>query len=420
MDFWVKNEGMHGKSCIFAVINHNETDMKTGNSFYSRNGVSYLVPFALISSLFFLWGFAHSILEVLNPHFQESFKISKTMAAFVQAAVYGGYFLMALPAGYIIKRWGYRSGVITGLMLYGIGALLFIPGSYINSFPFFVFSLFVIGCGLTCLETSANPYTTVLGAPESAERRINLSQSLNGLGWIVGPLVGGALLFTGGSIAVPYTIVGVVVLLVALVFSRVRLPEIADAAEEENTSSSTGSLWNGVFVMGLVALFLYVAAQTGVNSFFINYMVENVGITHTQASQWLGFGGMGLFVVGRLSGSWLMGYIRAERLLFLYAVLATLATAVIVFGSGMTTMAAFFVVYLCESIMFPTIFSLALRSSRGHTKQASSLLIMTIVGGAVAPLLMGGIADTTGSMARAFVVPLVCYIFISIYSLCKK
>ncbi|MBO7068770.1 MAG: sugar MFS transporter [Bacteroidaceae bacterium] len=394
--------------------------MKTGNSFYSRNGVSYLVPFALISSLFFLWGFAHSILEVLNPHFQESFKISKTMAAFVQAAVYGGYFLMALPAGYIIKRWGYRSGVITGLMLYGIGALLFIPGSYINSFPFFVFSLFVIGCGLTCLETSANPYTTVLGAPESAERRINLSQSLNGLGWIVGPLVGGALLFTGGSIAVPYTIVGVVVLLVALVFSRVRLPEIADAAEEENTSSSTGSLWNGVFVMGLVALFLYVAAQTGVNSFFINYMVENVGITHTQASQWLGFGGMGLFVVGRLSGSWLMGYIRAERLLFLYAVLATLATAVIVFGSGMTTMAAFFVVYLCESIMFPTIFSLALRSSRGHTKQASSLLIMTIVGGAVAPLLMGGIADTTGSMARAFVVPLVCYIFISIYSLCKK
>lgn len=397
--------------------------MKKDNSLYCHNGVNYLVPFVLISTLFFLWGFAHSILEVLNPHFQESFNISKTMAAFVQAAVYGGYFLMALPAGYIIKRWGYRAGVLTGLLLYGIGALLFIPGAEINSFPFFVFSLFVIGCGLTCLETSANPYTTVLGAPESAERRINLSQSLNGLGWIVGPLAGGALLFSnGGSIAVPYTIVGIAVLLVALVFAKVKLPEIADKAASDAgaTETDSGSLWNVSFVFGLAALFLYVAAQTGVNSFFINYMVENASITHSQASQWLGFGGMGLFVVGRVSGSWLMGYIRAERLLFIYAVLAALGTVFIVLGSGTNTMYAFLVVYLCESIMFPTIFSLSLRSSHGHTKQASSLLIMTIVGGAVAPLMMGSIADHTGSMGLSFIVPLVCYIFIAFYSLWKK
>ena len=143
------------------------------NSLFCYQGNNYLVPFLLISSLFFFWGFAHSILEVLNPHFQESFKISKTMASFVQVAVYGGYFLMALPAGYIIRRYGYRAGVITGLLLYGIGALMFIPGSRINSFPFFVFSLFVIGCGLTCLETSANPYTTVLGEPSKAESRLN-------------------------------------------------------------------------------------------------------------------------------------------------------------------------------------------------------------------------------------------------------
>lgn len=393
--------------------------MNTKSSLFRHNGVSYLVPFILISSLFFLWGFAHSILEVLNPHFQESFHISKTMAAFVQASVYGGYFLMALPAGYIIRKWGYRAGVITGLLLYGIGALLFIPGAQINSFAFFVFSLFVIGCGLTCLETSANPYATVLGAPESAERRINLSQSLNGLGWILGPLVGGSLLFSNGSIALPYTVIGIVVLLVALVFSRMKLPDIQDIADEVSVSG-TGSIWNTGFILGLVALFLYVSAQTGVNSFFINYMVENAGISHTEASQWLGFGGMGLFVVGRLTGSWIMSYIRAEKLLMLYSALAAVASAVIVWGSGMMTMYAFFVVYLSESIMFPTIFSLALRSSNGNTKKASSLLIMTIVGGAVAPILMGSIADNTGSMALAFLIPMICYIYISFYGICKK
>ena len=158
----------------------------TKPSIFRYEGHNYLVPFLIISSLFFMWGFAHGILEVLNPHFQESFHISKAMSALTQTAVYGAYFLMALPAGWIIRKWGYRRGVITGLVLFGIGALMFIPGSRINSFYFFVLSLFVIGCGLTCLETSANPYTTVLGHPDKAESRINLSQSLNGIGWIVG------------------------------------------------------------------------------------------------------------------------------------------------------------------------------------------------------------------------------------------
>ena len=163
----------------------NSQRIMTKPSIFRYEGHNYLVPFLIISSLFFMWGFAHGILEVLNPHFQESFHISKTMSALTQAAVYGAYFLMALPAGWIIRKWGYRRGVITGLVLFGIGALMFIPGSRINSFYFFVLSLFVIGCGLTCLETSANPYTTVLGHPDKAESRINLSQSLNGIGWIV-------------------------------------------------------------------------------------------------------------------------------------------------------------------------------------------------------------------------------------------
>ena len=390
------------------------------SSLYSYKGHNYLVPFVLITSLFFLWGFAHGILEVLNPHVQETFQVTKATAALVQAAVYGGYFLMALPAGWIIRRYGYRRGVVSGLLLYALGALLFIPGAYINSFYFFVFSLFVIGCGLTCLETSANPYATVLGDPRKAESRINLSQSFNGLGWIFGPLVGGQLLFSGASIALPYTIVGIVVLMVAMVFVRVPLPEIADAAEEnvaESSPSASTKMWNLSFVLGVVALFLYVAAQTGVNSFFINYMTEAADISKKTAANWLAFGGMGLFVIGRLSGSWMMSRVSPRRLLGVYALLASLATCFIVWGTGRMTMGAFFVVYLTESIMFPTIFSLALGQSGGHTKQASSILIMTIVGGAIAPVLMGHIADTTGSMALAFLIPLCCYLYIAAYSM---
>ena len=284
----------------------------TKPSIFRYEGHNYLVPFLIISSLFFMWGFAHGILEVLNPHFQESFHISKAMSALTQTAVYGAYFLMALPAGWIIRKWGYRRGVITGLVLFGIGALMFIPGSRINSFYFFVLSLFVIGCGLTCLETSANPYTTVLGHPDKAESRINLSQSLNGIGWIVGPLVGGQLLFSGVNIAIPYALVGIFVLAVALV-------------------------------------------------------------------------------------------------LLACAILTFVATLIVVVCSGTLSLIAFFALYLGESIMFPTIFSLALRDAGTKTKLASSLLIMTIVGGAVAPVIMGYIADTTGCMAIAFLIPLVCY-----------
>lgn len=295
----------------------------TKPSIFRYEGHNYLVPFLIISSLFFMWGFAHGILEVLNPHFQESFHISKAMSALTQAAVYGAYFLMALPAGWIIRKWGYRRGVITGLVLFGIGALMFIPGSRINSFYFFVLSLFVIGCGLTCLETSANPYTTVLGHPDKAESRINLSQSLNGIGWIVGPLVGGQLLFSGVNIAIPYALVGIFVLAVALV-------------------------------------------------------------------------------------------------LLVCAILTFVATLIVVVCSGTLSLIAFFALYLGESIMFPTIFSLALRDAGTKTKLASSLLIMTIVGGAVAPVIMGYIADTTGSMAIAFLIPLVCYGVIGTYAFSNR
>ena len=385
----------------------------------TKEGRSFLLPFILITSLFFLWGFAHSILDVLNKHFQDTMEITRTRSALIQAVVYGGYFIMALPAGNIIRRFGYRAGVLTGLVLYGVGALLFIPGGRIGSFEFFLFSLFVIGCGLTCLETAANPYVTVLGDPEGSERRLNLAQSFNGLGWICGPLVGGFFLFAGGGdVSTPYAIIGCIVLAVALVFARVKLPEIGDSPAPRMKEESTDSrgLWKeGTFTFGLVSLFLYVAAQTGINSFFINYATETAGISAHEASVWLSFGGMGLFMAGRMGGSWLMRSVRAEKVLTACAVGAVASMAAVILLPGKAGWYGLLCCFLCESIMFPTIFALALRKTGSNTKRASSFLIMSIVGGAIAPVLMGAIADAN-SMAAGFSVPLVCFVVIAVYA----
>jgi FHS family L-fucose permease-like MFS transporter len=385
----------------------------------TKDGKSYLLPFILVASLFFLWGFAHSILDVLNKHFQEVLVISKAKSAMVQAVVYGGYFLMALPAGLFIRRYGYRMGVILGLLLYAVGAFLFIPGGRLMSFEFFLFSLFIIGCGLTCLETAANPYITVLGDPETGAGRLNLAQSFNGLGWILGPLVGGLILFSdeGGSITIPYLGIGCVVLLVALLFLRVRLPEIqeeADAAAAD-TAADKGLWSHRRFAFGVLALFCYVAAQTGINSFFINYVTEtSVRIDNQTAALLLSFGGMGLFMLGRLFGSALMIRFAAERLLFYFGVGAIVSMAVVVALGGWAGIGALFACYLFESLMFPTIFALAIRGLGRHTKRASSYLIMSIVGGAIAPVLMGVIGAE--QMSLGFIVPLVCFVVVAAYS----
>nr|WP_293547261.1 sugar MFS transporter [Prevotella sp.] len=384
----------------------------------------YLFSFALVASLFFFWGFAHSILDILNKHFQDALVISKWRSALVQAMVYGGYFIMALPAGAIIRKWGYKVGVITGLMLYGIGALLFIPGESLMSFEFFLACLFVIGCGLTCLETAANPYVAVLGDEATAPSRLNLAQSLNGLGWIVGPLVGGLVVFSGedgnsGSVSLPYAVIGVIVLIVAFVFSRIQLPEIVEQQQTPIYNKAEPSLWHSsVFVFGLVALFFYVAAQTGINSFFINYVTEKVPtVSSRTAALLLSFGGMGLFFVGRLLGSWLMNRIQASKVLLACAIGGILCMAYVILGSGISALVALVLTYLCEATMFPTIFALSLNGlGVNETKRGSSFLIMSIVGGAIAPVLMGVIGET--NMAIGFIIPLVCFIVIALFA-CK-
>ena len=384
-------------------------------------GAQYMVPFVLIISLFFLWGFAHAILDVLNKHFQELLHINRSVSALIQAMMYMGYFVMAVPAGLFINRFGYRRGVVFGLVLYGIGSLLFIPGQAVLSYRLFLFALFVIGCGLTFLETAANPYATELGPRETAASRLNFAQSFNGLGCICAPLVTGLLLFSddggsgSGNVALPYACMGVVVLLVALVFSRVRLPEIEHADEVDTGGRKVGLWHHRLFVFGLVALFAYEIGEISINSFFINYVVEQGWMNARQASLVLSFGGLSLFMLGRFAGSWIMRRVRAEKMLLVCATGTVLTTTVVLLDVGYVSLVALLCDYAFEAIMFPTIFALSLRGLGSHTKRASSYLMMSPVGGVVGPLLMGLVADHS-SMVLSFSVPLVAYMVVWLYA----
>lgn len=380
----------------------------------------YVVPFVLVTSLFFLWGFAHAILDVLNKHFQEELEITRAHSAMVQVMFYLGYFVMAIPAGLFITRHGYRKGVVLGLLLYGFGSLLFIPGEYYMSFNFFLFSLFVIACGLVFLETAANPYMTELGDRETAASRLNLAQSFNGLGCICGPLIGGMLLFSDGeeaNISLPYTWMGMIVLMVAFVFSKVRLPEIVheeDADTVENVNKK--GLWkHSLFIFGVLALFCYEIAEISINSFFINYVVDDGWMNARDAAVVLSFGGLGLFMCGRFAGSWVMRYIRAEKVLLVCAVGTVITTTLVVLGLGTVSLVALVLIYVFEAIMFPTIFAIALKGLGNYTKRASSYLMMTPIGGAVGPLMMGYVADQT-TMSISFVVPLVSFAVVLLYA----
>ena len=371
-------------------------------------GKQYTIPFILITSLFFLWGFAHAILDVLNKHFQELLSISKAHSAFIQVTMYMGYFVMAIPAGLFISHFGYRRGVVFGLLLYGLGSMLFIPGQYYLSFNLFLFALFVIGCGLTFLETAANPYATELGAKDTAASRLNFAQSFNGLGCICAPVLTGLLLFSEdgqsgtGNVALPYVCMGVVVLLVALVFSRIRLPEIEHREEVDDKGNRIGLWSHKLFVFGLIALFSYEVGEISINSFFINYVVEQGWMNARDASWVLSFGGLGLFMMGCFTGSWIMGRVRAERMLLVCATGTVVTTSLVLLDVGMVSLVALLCGYAFEAIMFPTIFALSLRGLGRHTKRASSFLMMSPVGGVVGPLFHhgDGIHCAVGSLLR--------------------
>lgn len=388
---------------------------------HSVSDKKYLVPFILITSLFFLWGFARAILDVLNKHFQNALHISITQSAMIQVTTYLGYFLMAIPAGIFINMYGYRRGVVFGLLLFGLGAIFFIPGALIGSFSAFLFCLFVIGCGLVFLETAANPYVTELGARETATSRLNLSQSFNGLGSIFATFCIGQFLFNdtqqGGNVVIPYAILGILVLAIAVVFSRVDLPEIQhqQTTEDKAKGSNIAKLFanHRMFVFGLFALLSYEVAEISINSYFINFVTGMHWMSDRTASLVLTLA-LAFFMVGRFLGSWIMRHIKATTMLLICAVGSVACIGLVLCDLGIVSLVALVGNYLFEAIMFPTIFSIALTGLGNLTKSASSLLMMTPIGGC-GFLLMGMIADTT-HVTLPFVVPFVGFLIVLAYA----
>lgn len=388
---------------------------------HSVSDKKYLVPFILITSLFFLWGFARAILDVLNKHFQNALHISITQSALIQVTTYLGYFLMAIPAGIFINKYGYRRGVVFGLLLFGLGAVFFIPGALIGSFSAFLFCLFVIGCGLVFLETAANPYVTELGARETATSRLNLSQSFNGLGSIFATFCIGQFLFNdtqqGGNVVIPYAILGVLVLAIAVVFSRVDLPEIQhqQTTEDKAKGSNIAKLFanHRMFVFGLFALLSYEVAEISINSYFINFVTGMHWMSDRTASLVLTLA-LAFFMVGRFLGSWIMRHIQATTMLLICAVGSVVCIGLVLCDLGIVSLVALVGNYLFEAIMFPTIFSIALTGLGNLTKSASSLLMMTPIGGC-GFLLMGMIADTT-HVTLPFVVPFIGFLIVLAYA----
>jgi FHS family L-fucose permease-like MFS transporter len=461
-----------------------------GGLFRTADGNNYVVTFALVTSLFLLWGFCNGMIDILNKHFQDSLHINKEQSGLVQSANYLAYFIMAIPAGLIARFFGYKGGILVGLTLIAGGAFWFIPAVGIGAYWAFLLGLFVIAAGMTCLETIANPYTTVLGATESGATRINIAQTINGAGWILGPIVGGQFVFAGdgtananSGLATPYMGIGIFVALLLVVFIFSKVPDLKAEDESKRPDQPVkqlkpsggqlvvtalvlaavcgllyffiapilGLIWALLnlpagmldltrygllaagyimafiivsknwdlfhrkhFTLGIGAQFLYVSAQTGIFSFCVNYILENdPGVTKLTAAHWLGAIGFVLFTAGRLCGSAVISLSQPNRVLAIYAAVNVALTAVCI-GGGKLGLYAMFATFFFMSVMFPTIFALAIRGLGDHTKLGSSLIVMSIVGGAIAAPFMGHIADTH-SMRAGFVVPLVCFALIAVY-----
>jgi len=393
--------------------------------FSSPSGTSYLFPFILVTSLFLMWGVAHGLLDTLNKHFQEAFTMNKAQSGLVQFSTYIAYGLMSIPAGIFMKKFGYKKGIILGLFLFALGAFGFVPAAMFHSANPFLVALFVVACGLCILETAANPYSTVLGPKDSAAQRINLSQSFNGLGWVLGPFIGGQLILGAApddtmALTKPYLLLGTCVLIVVALFFFTKLPHIEEKDESPaivGDSAVAKPMWSYKhFLLAVIAQFLYVAAQTGVFSFFINYVMElDHTISKVTASEFLAFGGMALFMIGRLSGSFIMSKFKPSRLLAFYALMCSIAMVLVILQLGKLSLYALYTSFFFMSIMFPTIFALGVSNMGAYTKRASSFIVMGVAGGAFAPMLMGYIGEK--SMAIGFIIPLVCFLFILFYGL---
>jgi FHS family L-fucose permease-like MFS transporter len=401
----------------------------------------YIVPFMLVTSLFFLWALGVNLNDILIPHLKKAFRLTDFQSSLVQSAFFGGYFLAALPAGRLMERIGYRKGILVGLLTCAAGAFLFIPAASIRLYGFFLFALFVMACGQGVLEVAANPYVTILGPPESSERRLNFAQSFNAVGAVVTPIIGRGFILSGieysasqlsamtpeqsaaysvmeaSRVRGPYLAITALFLLVAALLYFAHLPEIQETtgvglSQSEAATSSRWKIWRYKHLLqGVVAQFFYVGAQVGVTSFVIRFVQHAMPNTPEKAAadvlKWHLIG----FMIGRFAGSAMMKRIAPPKLLALFAACASVCTVTAVAGTGAAPVWAVVLLGFFDSIMFPTIFALSVKNLGADTKLGSALLVMSIIGGAIVPAVMGYISDAS-SIQKAFLVPLICYAYV--------
>ncbi|MES2372839.1 MAG: L-fucose:H+ symporter permease [Bacteroidota bacterium] len=399
----------------------------------SRNATRF--AFIMITSLFFMWGFVHNLDPILIPHLKKSFSLSTLQSSLVDSAVFIAYFVMALPAGFIMKKYGYKAGIITGLAFFAIGSFLFIPAANTQQYTFFLAALFIIACGLTILETAANPYASLLGDPATSTQRLNFAQSFNGLAATVAPIIGARIILTEGnsdealnamdatarqialaseaaSVKTPYFVLGCVIVFIALIFAFIKLPEIKEKGEAAPGKSIMHTLRHKHLLWAVVAQFFYVGAQVCVFSFFILFAIKSSGIDKIKAADYLGWGCGMAFMVGRFAGTFLMRFIAPPKLLAMYAFLCVVLSVVAITAHGMIPVYAVIGIAFFMSIMFPTIFSLGIKELGSDTELGSSLIIMSIVGGALLPPVLGYISDITHNIQLGYIVPLVCFVVV--------
>ncbi|WP_207495762.1 L-fucose:H+ symporter permease [Aridibaculum aurantiacum] len=389
--------------------------------------INFIIPIILVTSLFFLWGLSYGLLDVLNKHFQDTLNINKQSSTLLQAAYFGAYFLVALPAGMLMNKLGYKKGIIIGLILYAVGAVAFYPSAESHSFYLFLLSLFILASGLTFLETAANPYIVKLGRPETSAVRLNLAQSFNGVGSFLGPIIGAQLFFGGAvladnsgslnSVKYVYVLIAAVVLMVAPLFFRTPMPDVKEeTSKQAQTTDSRKLVQHRHFVLAVFTQFFYVAAQIGIAALFINYCTEKgLGITDERASYLLS-ASLVLFTIGRFAGTAIMKVVPPQKLLAIYAVANIILCACVIWLHGMISVYALMAIFFFESIMFPTIFALGIKDLGSLTKKGSSFIIMSIAGGAFVPFAMGSLAEAY-STPFSYIIPLGCFIVVFIFAI---
>lgn len=398
----------------------------------SNSGQNFKAPLIWLTTLFFMWGFLTCLNDILIPHLKNVFDLNYTQAMLVQFCFFGAYFVVSVPAGMLVKKVGYKTGIVIGLLIAALGCLMFYPAASLRIYAIFLAALFVLASGITILQVAANPYVTILGNPATASSRLTMTQAFNSLGTTIAPIFGAYLILAGAAeglagealqsheaeaVQGPYLMLFGALMILAGVFAALKLPKIVDDEMPASDVQSNTSAWSyRHLLLGAVGIFVYVGAEVAIGSFLVNFIGEAVAdINEAQAASYIAYYWGGA-MIGRFIGALVMQKIAASKVLAFNSLMACLLVGVAMIGSGKVAMWAILAVGLCNSIMFPTIFSLALKGLGPHTSQGSGILCLAIVGGAIVPLAQGVFADMMG-VQLAFFLPVLCYLYIAYYGL---